>query len=187
MPRTRSKLSRSNEWRTDPYFFMVWHRRFRFTVDAAAAPWNHQVPRFWTARDNGLAQDWRNHVVWWNPPYSRGQPEAWSAHARRATLECGTTSCGLLPARTADGWFRRNVVRPEGQVLRVYPVSTLLKDTAIPGFVTVYERLVVELHFPPRLTFTHESGYAEQAPSSHVVIAYRPPGVNDLRVTSARG
>lgn len=187
MPRTRSKLSRSNEWRTDPFFFLVWHRRFHFTVDAAAAEWNHQLPRYWTAKEDGLAQSWRDEVLWWNPPYNRGQPEAWAAHARRAAVEYGTTSCGLLPARTADGWFRRNVVRPEGMVVGTYATTTMLKETPIPGFVTVYTRLVVELHFPPRLTFTHESGYAEQAPSSHLVIAYRPPTANDLRGPHTRG
>jgi hypothetical protein len=59
--------------------FGLLHERFRFTVDAAAAPHNARLPRYWTREDSALEQDWRGERVWCNPPYSDIRP--WVEHA----------------------------------------------------------------------------------------------------------
>ena len=32
---------------------------------------NHKCQKYYTEKENGLAQDWTNEVVWCNPPYGR--------------------------------------------------------------------------------------------------------------------
>ncbi|MGE4163888.1 MAG: DNA N-6-adenine-methyltransferase [Vicinamibacterales bacterium] len=103
-PQQRPKPS-VDDWATDPGFFADLHRRFRFTVDAAALPRNAKLPRFWTPFDNGLRQSWAGERVWCNPPYSSIWPwvrKAWSEPAALVVM--------ILPAnRTEQRWWQREV------------------------------------------------------------------------------
>lgn len=60
--------------------------------------------RTFTARDNGLLQDWGRDRVWLNPPYANGVIEQWLA--RMATHDRGTA---LIFARTETDAFHRYV------------------------------------------------------------------------------
>ena len=60
-----------DELGTPPELFESLHRRFHFTVDAAALPHNAKLARFWTPEDDGLERSWEGERVWCNPPYSR--------------------------------------------------------------------------------------------------------------------
>jgi phage N-6-adenine-methyltransferase len=56
---------------THPDDFARWDALYGpFTLDAAAAPHNAKVVRYFTRADNGLEQPWGNEKVWCNPPYS---------------------------------------------------------------------------------------------------------------------
>lgn len=86
--------------------FTPLHERFRFTIDAAAAPHNARLPRYWTEGDNALMQSWRRERVWCNPPYSNIRPwveKAWSSwddHGADLIVM-------LLPAnRTEQAWWQ---------------------------------------------------------------------------------
>lgn len=87
-----------------PMDFGPLHDRYRFTVDAAAAPHNHRCDRFWTIDDDGLAQDWTGERVWCNPPYSDIAPwirKAWAQHQQAELIAM------LLPAnRTEQSWWQ---------------------------------------------------------------------------------
>ena len=92
---------------TPPELFGPLNDRYGFTIDAAAAPHNAQLPRFWTKDDNGLAQSWAGERVWCNPPFSA--LEAW---VRKAWAERDDTSLivMLLPAnRTEQPWWHTYV------------------------------------------------------------------------------
>jgi len=85
--------------------FWPLHERFEFTIDAAASAHNTKLPRFYTAEDDGLAQDWSGERVWCNPPYSSIEPWVEKAHGVGAELVVM-----LLPAnRTEQGWWQRHV------------------------------------------------------------------------------
>lgn len=82
------------------------HERFGFTIDVAATAANAKLPRFYTAEDDGLAQDWGGERVWCNPPYSSIEPWIRKAHASVGA----DLIVLLLPAnRTEQGWWQRHI------------------------------------------------------------------------------
>lgn len=92
----------SDEWSTPRDVFRQLHEEFGFTVDACATAANARLERFWTAGEDGLAQDWRGERVWLNPPYSnvaRWVEKALEAQADLVVL--------LVPARTCTRWWHR--------------------------------------------------------------------------------
>jgi hypothetical protein len=48
---------------------------------------------------------------WCNPPYSRGNLEAFTAKARRECERWGWRGVLLVPATVGAGWFQKNVLR----------------------------------------------------------------------------
>lgn len=124
--------------------------RFRFTVDAAASAHNAKLPHFWTKAENGLAQSWRGHRVWCNPPYSEIRPWAEKAAQREAEV-----AVLLLPAnRTEQAWWQ-DIIEPgrlSGQIgvefLRgrqrfIAASDTEIKPNARPPFgvcLVIFER-----------------------------------------------
>jgi len=89
-----------DEWRTPPDLFAQLHNEFGFTVDVAAASWNHQLPRFWDSAVDGLRQDWSRERAWCNPPFSNPLP--WVGRARSAEL-----AVVLLPIWGRQPWLGR--------------------------------------------------------------------------------
>lgn len=96
--------SARGDWKTPTATFAEWHRRFRFTVDAAATEVTTQLPRFY--RD-GLAQLWRGRV-WCNPPYGRNIGR-WVRQGFESA-QAGAAVVMLLPARTDTRWFHDYVM-----------------------------------------------------------------------------
>jgi len=84
-----------NDERTTPrWFFDKVDEQFRFTLDAAATAKNTLCACYYDKALNGLCQPWSGHVVWCNPPYSRGQLYQW---VEKANSEMGACSLLLIP------------------------------------------------------------------------------------------
>jgi len=99
---------------TMPEVFAQFDRRFGFTVDAAASAHNAKLPRYWSKKENGLAQDWTGERVWCNPPYSTIRP--WVEKALRFDAELCVM---LLPAnRTEQAWWQ-DLVEPGRRAGRI--------------------------------------------------------------------
>jgi phage N-6-adenine-methyltransferase len=82
------------------------HARFNFSIDAAAAPHNAKLPRFYSIENCGLSADWTGERVYCNPPYSDIEP--WVVKASESTG--AQLVVMLLPAnRTEQGWWQRHV------------------------------------------------------------------------------
>jgi phage N-6-adenine-methyltransferase len=82
------------------------HERFAFTVDAAAAPHNAKLPRFYSLANSGLEASWKGERVYCNPPYSNIAPWVQKAWAETAAL----LVVMLLPAnRTEQRWWQTGI------------------------------------------------------------------------------
>jgi phage N-6-adenine-methyltransferase len=108
--------SATDVWSTPPELFAALDAIFHFTLDVCATPDNAKCPRYFTAADDGLAQDWLG-VCWMNPPYGRTIGK-WMHKAlvesskHRATVVC------LVPARTDTKWWHDYAARGEILFLR---------------------------------------------------------------------
>ena len=99
--------SNSIYWETPQHFFDRLDSEFGFTLDVCATPDNAKCERFFTERENGLAQKW-DGVCWMNPPYGRGITKwirkAWAEAQNGVTVVC------LVPSRTDTGWWHSYVM-----------------------------------------------------------------------------
>lgn len=91
------------DWPTDRADFAALDAEFRFTVDAAAAPENACLPRYWSEVDEGLMQTWAGERVYMNPPYGRQLPrwieKAWNEQRAAEVI------VALIPARVDTSYW----------------------------------------------------------------------------------
>jgi phage N-6-adenine-methyltransferase len=107
----------SIEYETPLEFFDVLNRRFGFTLDVCSTAANAKCRRFFTVRENGLAQTWAPAVCWMNPPYGDDELMRWMAKAHGEALAGATVVC-LVPARTHTQWFHTLCSKAEVRFLR---------------------------------------------------------------------
>lgn len=95
----------NNNWATPAWFFNRLNSIFHFTLDPCADEINAKCPKHFTEQDNGLAQVWREQVVFCNPPYGKktkdkpGQAD-WIEKCWKESKEHHITTVMLIPART---------------------------------------------------------------------------------------
>jgi phage N-6-adenine-methyltransferase len=96
--------SSTSEWETPQDLFDALNAEFGFELDPCASPENAKCERYFTAADDGLAQEWPGRVFM-NPPYGAtiGQ---WMRKALES-VQSGSAElvvC-LVPARTDTRWW----------------------------------------------------------------------------------
>tara|TARA_Y100000296_G_scaffold52720_1_gene60325 strand:+ start:1356 stop:1889 length:534 start_codon:yes stop_codon:yes gene_type:complete len=102
--------SASAEWDTPQAFFDKLDKQFQFTLDPCATPASAKCDKYFTEEDDGLAQDWRGHTVFVNPPYGRGIG-AWLKKGYQESKQHNTTVVMLVPARTDTKWWHDYVMK----------------------------------------------------------------------------
>ncbi len=90
--------SKSNEWGTPSELFNKLNEEFHFTLDPCCTKDNAKCERYYTIAEDGLSKDWKNEIVFMNPPYG-SQIGAWIEKAYNESLKGSTVVC-LIPART---------------------------------------------------------------------------------------
>jgi|JI10StandDraft_1071094.scaffolds.fasta_scaffold114592_2 DNA (cytosine-5)-methyltransferase 1 len=97
-----------DEWRTPPFVFDFWARRFRFDVDLAATPENALCAYYVMQENDALSYDWAGiwKCGWLNPPYSNLEP--WLEKAR-AEAARGFTTVALLPVANGQLFYGRQL------------------------------------------------------------------------------
>lgn len=103
------------EWSTPQDIFDALHLEFGFTLDVCATAANAKCPEFFTAEQDGLAQEWHG-VCWMNPPYG-DSIGAWVRKARESA-EAGATVVCLVPARVETGWWWDNCWQGQVRFIR---------------------------------------------------------------------
>lgn len=123
------------DWGTPRELFDSLDREFHFTLDPCANAKNHKCHRYYTEKDNGLAQDWGTETVFCNPPYGR-EIGKWVAkcasHAGIAVM--------LIPARTDTRWFHDYVYgRAEVRFIRGRVKFEGAKNSApFPSMIVIF-------------------------------------------------
>jgi hypothetical protein len=99
----------------------------RFDLDVAAppgGPWHVPADRWYTAEDDGLAQEW-DGLVWCNPPYSNYAPwaERFARHDRMAIMGICPPEVRWFPvvfsAADSLALISCDFVRPDGSKVRL--------------------------------------------------------------------
>ncbi len=130
--------SATDLWSTPQPTFDALNAEFGFDVDVCALPENAKVSKFYTAREDGLAQNWRGKV-WMNPPYGRVIGK-WVRKAYEAAQDGATVVC-LLPARTDTAWFHDYCQKGEIRFLRGRLKFGGSKNSApFPSMVVIFRR-----------------------------------------------
>jgi phage N-6-adenine-methyltransferase len=108
--------SRTDEWATPRDFFARLEAEFGpFDLDPCATPQNAKCTRYYTRKDDGLAQEWYGRVFM-NPPYGRAIG-AWMQKAWEASRNGAELVCCLVPARTDTRWWHDYAIRGEVRFL----------------------------------------------------------------------
>lgn len=98
------------DWATPPDLFAKYDEEFYFTLDAAARHDNAKCARYLGPLDDALTYDkldWREEVVWLNPPYDASLAR-WVERASYWASK-GATVCCLIPAHTDTRWWHKYV------------------------------------------------------------------------------
>lgn len=94
------------DWETPPNLFKWLHKRFDFTLDAAASKKNALLPDYLTEEDNTLSYEFdRKERIFCNPPYD--QDKEFAEHLFSQFELFGTQSVLLLPVRCDRVWWNR--------------------------------------------------------------------------------
>lgn len=112
--------SASNEWQTPPWLFARLNSEFSFDFDAAASDANHLCPKYYTAEQDALKQQWGRDgtACWINPPYGRIGPRFLSYGAEQCRLYPHLTVVFLVPARPDTAVWQDHCSRGEVRFLR---------------------------------------------------------------------
>ncbi len=108
--------SKSNEWATPQSLFDELNEVWGFQLDVCATPENAKCEKFFTESDDGLSQDWGEHVCWMNPPYGRGIKH-WIKKAHDSAENGATVVC-LLPSRTDTAYWHDYVMKGDITFIR---------------------------------------------------------------------
>lgn len=98
--------SKRHDWETPQEFFDKLDAEFHFTLDPCATPETAKCKKYYTAADNGLAQNWSGETVFCNPPYGRELPK-WIEKCAEESKHAKVVM--LIPARTDTRAFHEYI------------------------------------------------------------------------------
>jgi site-specific DNA-methyltransferase (adenine-specific) len=102
--------SGKDDWETPQDLFDRLDQEFGFTLDPCATKDNAKCEKYYTVKEDGLAQSWEGETVYMNPPYGRAIL-SWVQKAYYESLIDGCLVVGLVPARTDAAWWNKYVMR----------------------------------------------------------------------------
>lgn len=136
-------------YETPPYIYNKLDFEFHFTLDPCCVPETAKCSKYYTPKDDGLAQDWEGETVFCNPPYSKkgnGNPgqSAWVKKCYEESLKPNTTVVMLIPSRTDTKSFH-DYILPYAEIrfirgrLKFWSDGKPSKDpAAFPSLIAVF-------------------------------------------------
>lgn len=129
--------SETDLWATPQDTFDRLNDEFGFEVDVCATSDNAKCDRYFTPKQDGLAQDWRGLRCFMNPPYGR-EIKHWMHKAYNSSLGGATVVC-LVPARTDTAWWHDYAMKGEIRFIRGrLQFGTSRKDAPFPCAVVIF-------------------------------------------------
>jgi len=114
-------------WRTPKEIAEGLIKRFKLDWDVAASHENALLPKYYTAEENALKQDWAGKRVWLNPPYGPGI-ERWMRKALEESRR-GATVVALVPDHSSGKWSKLY-----GRPIKWWDTYASQADEIIPAF-----------------------------------------------------
>ena len=134
--------SDDSTWETPPALFNKLNAQFGpFTLDPCATPETAKCAKFYTRKENGLAQSWSGERVFINPPYGR-DIIYWMRKCSQEYLKAEII-CALIPARTDTRWFQRYVLPFVSMILFVAGRVNFVGSTSgspFPSLIVIYDK-----------------------------------------------
>jgi phage N-6-adenine-methyltransferase len=164
------------DYGTPPEFYAALDADLCFTIDLAAHERNRKHVRFFSPKDNSLAQSWEGETGFLNPPYGRGVGQ-WIEKARDAAMHERAVVCMVLPARVGSKWWRRWVMSGDAAAGKLRSSSYVPESRML---WLRWEGLITGVQFhDSRLDFEGANDAGESAPFDTAVVLHastnRPP------------
>lgn len=97
-------------WETPQHIFQKLNEEFGFTLDPCCTKETAKCNHYITPEIDGLRESWEGHVVFCNPPYSRGNIDEWVKKCFLESLNPNTKVVALLPVSTSSDWWHDFIV-----------------------------------------------------------------------------
>ena len=107
--------SETNEWYTPKDFYNKLNKEFNFTLDPCCTKESAKCEKFYTIEDDGLSKDWKNEIVFMNPPYGR-EIRDWIKKAHNEHLKNEITIVCLIPARTDTSYWHDYIFNKASEI-----------------------------------------------------------------------
>lgn len=139
--------AKSVEWETPNDLFLKLDLEFGFTLDPCATQANAKCAKYYTRKQDGLAQSWAGERVFMNPPYGK-EAANWIAKAY-VESNYAEVIVALLPVRSDTAWFHDFVYGKaeirflRGRVKFVGPNGTAGSAT-FPSMIVVWKKKSTE-------------------------------------------
>lgn len=124
----------AGEWETPDELFKELDRKYHFNLDACARPENAKCAKFFTAQDDGLAQDWKGHTVYCCPPSGAASLRHWVKKASTEAKKKNTIVVMLLPVSTDSKWFQENIYLQPGVRVHFLPERVKFVNSLLPSY-----------------------------------------------------
>ena len=94
------------DWETPKDFYEILNKEFHFTLDPCSKIEGNQKI---TYKDNGLAVNWSDHIVFVNPPYDRTLPQ-WVRKSYFSAQQGATVVMLLRSGSTDTAWWHEYIM-----------------------------------------------------------------------------
>lgn len=99
--------SKSDEYATPEDLYNKLNMKYKFTLDPCSTDDNHKCKKYYTIKEDGLSQSWKNEIVFCNPPYSK--IKLWVKKCFEEATQNKTTIVLLIPVRTDTQYFHNYI------------------------------------------------------------------------------
>ena len=133
--------SENNEWETPPEIFNSLNNEFHFTLDPCCSVSTAKCSKYYTIKENGLIQDWKNEIVFVNPPYGK-KIKLWVKKCYDESLK-GTKIVMLIPSRTDTSYFH-NYIYGKAEIrflkgrIKFLQDKQILNSAPFPSMIVIY-------------------------------------------------